>query len=96
VLAAAGGARGPVDAATVDAAGRVASALRSPGELTVVDGCLGPHREVPCVRVVGGVTCPRCQTVTPVVEPRTGPRLPECHCFPALCAHWALARVASR
>ena len=62
--------------------------------LAVVERCAGPRPDVPCLAVHRGVvTCPRCRGVTPVVEARTGPRLPVCDCWPALCAHWP-ARVA--
>ena len=65
--------------------------------LAVVERCAGPHPDVPCLRVRrGAVACPRCRQQTPAVEPRTGPRLPVCDCYPALCAHFALVRVAPR
>ena len=65
--------------------------------LAVVELCAGPRPDVPCIRVHRGVvTCPRCSRPTPADEPRTGPRLPTCACFPALCAHFPLARVAPR
>ena len=64
--------------------------------LAVVERCAGPRADVPCLAVRRGVVvCPRCRRATPVVEPRTGPRLPVCDCWPALCAHWP-ARVAPR
>jgi len=65
--------------------------------LAVVERCAGPRPEVPCLRVNRGVvTCPRCRRATPAVEPRTGPRLPVCGCYSALCGHFPLARVAPR
>ena len=65
--------------------------------LAVVELCAGPRPDVPCLRVQRGtVTCPRCRRPTPAVESRTGPRLPTCACFPALCCHFPLARVAPR
>ena len=65
--------------------------------LAVVELCAGPRPEVPCLRVRrGAVACPRCRQQTPAVESRTGPRLPVCACYPALCAHFPLARVAPR
>ena len=67
-------------------------------DLAVVERCAGPRPDVPCLRVHRGVVaCPRCRRPTPADEPRTGPRLPTCACFPALCAHFPpLARVAPR
>ena len=57
--------------------------------LAVVERCAGPRPDVPCLRVHRGVAaCPRCRQQTPAVESRTGPRLPVCGCFAALCAHW--------
>ena len=65
--------------------------------LAVVELCAGPRPDVPCIRVRrGAVTCPRCRQPTPAVESRTGPRLPVCGCYPALCAHFPVARMASR
>jgi len=65
--------------------------------LAVVELCAGPRPDVPCLRVHrGAVTCPRCRQPTPAVESRTGPRLPVCGCFPALCAHFPVARVVPR
>jgi len=65
--------------------------------LAAVHTCAGPRTDVPCRPVHRGVVaCPRCRRPTPAVEARTGPRLPVCSCFPALCAHFALARVAPR
>jgi len=65
--------------------------------LAVVERCAGPRPEVPCLRVNRGVvTCPRCRRPTPAIEVRCGPRLPVCDCYPALCCHFALARVAPR
>ena len=65
--------------------------------LAVVERCAGPRPDVPCVQVRRGVVvCPRCRQQTPAVEARTGPRLPTCGCYSALCAHFALARVAPR
>jgi len=65
--------------------------------LAVVERCTGPRPDVPCLRVQRGtVGCPRCRQPTPAVESRTGPRLPTCACYPALCCHFPLARVAPR
>ena len=65
--------------------------------LAVVELCAGPRPDVPCLAVHrGAVVCPRCRRPTPAVESRTGPRLPTCACYPALCAHFPLARVAPR
>jgi len=65
--------------------------------LAVVERCAGPRPDVPCVQVRRGVvTCPRCRRATPAVEPRTGPRLPVCGCYSALCAHFPVAPVAPR
>ena len=67
-----------------------------PCGLAVVERCAGPRPDVPCLRVRRGVVaCPRCRRPTPADEPRTGPRLPVCGCWPAICAHWP-ARVAPR
>ena len=64
--------------------------------LATVERCAGPRSDIPCVAVRRGVVmCPRCRRATPAIEARTGPRLPVCDCFPALCAHWP-ARVAPR
>jgi len=63
------------------------SLVRRP--LAVVDACLGGQWAIPCVTAArGAVACPRCLRLTPVVERRTGPRLPMCSCFEALCAHF--------
>ena len=65
--------------------------------LAVVERCAGTRPDVPCVQVRRGVVaCPRCRQQTPAVESRTGPRLPVCDCYPALCAHFPVAPVASR
>ena len=65
--------------------------------LAVVELCAGPRPDVPCLAVHrGAVACPRCRRPTPAVESRTGPRLPVCGCYSALCAHFPLARVAPR
>jgi len=73
--------------------GRDGGVVRGRG-LAAVELCSGPSPDVPCLAVHRGVvTCPRCRRSTPVVEARTGPRLPVCDCWPALCAHWP-ARVA--
>ena len=65
--------------------------------LAVVERCAGPRPEVPCLRVHrGAVACPRCSRPTPAIEARSGPRLPVCGCYPALCAHFPLARVVPR
>ena len=65
--------------------------------LAVVERCAGPRPEVPCLRVHrGAVACPRCSRPTPAIEARSGPRLPVCDCYSALCAHFPLAPVAAR
>ena len=66
--------------------------------LAVVERCAGPRPEVPCLRVHRGVVaCPRCTRPTPAAESRTGPRLPTCACYPALCCHFPPpARVVPR
>ena len=66
--------------------------------LAVVELCAGPRPDVPCIRVHRGVVaCPRCTRRTPAAESRTGPRLPTCACYPALCCHFPPpARVVPR
>ena len=65
--------------------------------LAVVERCAGTRPDVPCVQVRRGVVaCPRCRQQTPAVESRTGPRLPACGCYSALCCHFPLARPVLR
>ena len=65
--------------------------------LAAVELCAGPCPDVPCLPVHRGVVaCPRCRRPTPAVEARTGPRLPVCACYSALCCHFPLARPVLR
>jgi len=76
--------------------GRDGGVVRGRG-LAAVELCSGPSPDVPCLAVHrGAVACPRCRRQTPAIEARSGPRLPVCDCYPALCAHFPLARVAPR
>ena len=76
--------------------GRDGGVVRGRG-LAAVELCSGPSPDVPCLAVHrGAVGCPRCRRPTPAIEARSGPRLPVCDCYSALCAHFPLAPVAAR